>query len=68
MGVTGDLCLTARSTMASFVDSLVAPMSLINALIVALGLEKKEELSVYFEKLELIWNDTALYSSGIDKR
>ncbi len=48
MGETADICLTARSTMASFVDSLVAPLSLINALIVSLGMEKKEELSRYF--------------------
>jgi DNA-binding MurR/RpiR family transcriptional regulator len=64
MGLTADHCLTARSTMASFVDSLVAPLSLINALIVSLGMEKKEELSAYFEKLEIIWDDTAIYSNG----
>ncbi|MEG1875885.1 MAG: MurR/RpiR family transcriptional regulator, partial [Angelakisella sp.] len=40
-----DIMLLARSDMASFVDSLVAPLSLINALIVALGLRKKEEIS-----------------------
>ena len=68
MGKTADYCLTARSTMASFVDSLVAPLSLINALIVSLGMEKKGELSTYFEKLELIWNDTAIYSNGEEKK
>ncbi|MBE5761990.1 MAG: MurR/RpiR family transcriptional regulator [Clostridiales bacterium] len=62
MGQTADICLTANSSMASFVDSLVAPMSLINALLVALGIEKKQELSAFFEKLEIIWNDTAIYT------
>lgn len=62
MGQTASLCITARSSMASFVDSLVAPMSLINALIVALSIEKKQELSAYFAKLEDIWTDTAIYN------
>lgn len=61
-----DHCLTARSSMASFVDSIVAPMSLLNALIVALGMEKKQELAAYFGKLEIIWNDTAIYSGVSD--
>ncbi len=41
--------------MLSFVDSLVAPMSLINAFIVAIGMEKKEDITTYFEDLEMIW-------------
>ena len=40
-----DACLTARTDMASFVDSLSAPISVINALLVALGLHRKEALS-----------------------
>jgi DNA-binding MurR/RpiR family transcriptional regulator len=59
-----DLCLIAHSNMASFVDSMVAPLSLLNALIVALSLEKKEEVSRYFEKLEIIWDDTAIYGGS----
>ena len=38
-----DVTLLASSNMVSFVDSLVAPMSLINALIIAVGMEKREE-------------------------
>ena len=47
--------------MLSFVDSLVAPMSLINALIVSIGIEKKEEITSYFEDLEAIWNKYNVY-------
>ena len=56
-----DHSLLAKSDMASFVDSLVAPMSLINALIVAVGLEKKEDIAQTFAKLENIWEDYDVY-------
>ena len=46
------VCLTAKSDMASFVDSLVAPLSIINALVVAIAREKQSELEETFEKLE----------------
>ena len=45
-------CLTARTDMASFVDSLAAPLSLINALIVSVGLRRKEERSGHFARVE----------------
>lgn len=47
--------LMARSDMISFVDSLVAPLSMVNALIVAVGLKKREEVSRTYELLERIW-------------
>jgi DNA-binding MurR/RpiR family transcriptional regulator len=53
--------LKARSDMASFVDSLVAPLSLIDALIVAVGLKKREEISQTFQKLEHIWDEYNVY-------
>ena len=56
-----DTLLLARSDMASFVDSLVAPLSLINALIVAVGLRKKNEISATFSRLEQIWDDYNVY-------
>lgn len=56
-----DHTLLARSDMASFVDSLVAPLSLINALIVAVGLVKKAEISTEFHELEKIWYDYRVY-------
>lgn len=55
--------LIARSDMASVVDSLVAPLSLINALIVATVLEKKDEVTDTFKELELVWNHQGVYDS-----
>lgn len=56
-----DISLIASSDMLSFVDSLVAPMSLINALIVSIGAEKKEDITSSFEDLENIWNRYNVY-------
>ncbi|MBS4539945.1 MurR/RpiR family transcriptional regulator [Clostridium sp. D2Q-11] len=56
-----DYTLEAKSNMVSFVDSLVAPMSLINALIIALGIKNKNEVSTYFSKLESIWDEYNIY-------
>ncbi len=55
------MTLTARTDMASFVDSLAAPLSMINALIVALGLRKKDELSEHFTLMEGIWDANKVY-------
>ena len=55
--------LLAHSDMASFVDSLVAPLSLINALIVAVGLKKRDEVSKTFAELEKIWDDYQVYEN-----
>lgn len=57
-----DYTLLAQSNMASFVDSLVAPMSVINALIIAVGLKEKEQISLSFEKLERIWDEHRVYA------
>jgi DNA-binding MurR/RpiR family transcriptional regulator len=56
-----DLTLTARTDMASFVDSLAAPLSVINALLVTLGLHRKEALSQHFKQLESIWETYEVY-------
>jgi DNA-binding MurR/RpiR family transcriptional regulator len=56
-----DMSLFARSDMASFVDSLVAPLSLINALIVAIGMRRKTEVYNTFESLEKIWDEYQVY-------
>ncbi len=56
-----DITLVAKSDMASFVDSLVAPMSLINALIVAIGNQKKSEIAKSYEALEKIWDEYNVY-------
>ncbi|MGI6621787.1 MAG: MurR/RpiR family transcriptional regulator [Clostridiaceae bacterium] len=59
-----DYCLYARSDMASFVDSLVAPLSMINALIVAIGLKRKKQIYDNLEKLEKIWDEYQVYDKG----
>ena len=56
-----DQCLTAKSDMASFVDSLVAPLSLINALIVALGQRRRTQVADYFDRMETIWEEYHVY-------
>ena len=53
--------LTARSDMASFVDSLVAPLSLVNALLVAVSQRKNEDLAQTFHRLEEIWEKYNVY-------
>lgn len=53
--------LMARSDMASFVDSLVAPLSLVNALLVAVSQRKNEDLSNTFHTLEDIWEEYNVY-------
>ena len=55
--------LIARSDMASIVDSLVAPLSVINALVVALCLKKQKEVISTLETLEEIWGEYQVYSS-----
>ena len=58
---TADICLMAKSDMSSFVDSFAAPLSLINALIVALGQRRRTEVSEYFNKMEKIWAEYDVY-------
>jgi DNA-binding MurR/RpiR family transcriptional regulator len=57
-----DYKLYARSDMASFVDSLVAPLSLINALIVAIGMKNYANASNCYEELEKIWDKYDVYT------
>ena len=54
--------LIARSDMASIVDSLVAPLSVINALVVALCMKKQDEVVDTLETLEEIWGEYQVYS------
>ena len=55
--------LVAQSDMASFADSLVAPMSVINALIVAVARENKEQLSERLHRLEQVWDEYSVYQT-----
>ena len=61
---TATLTLLAKSDMASFVDSLVAPLSLINALIVSIGRKKNDDLSETFATLEQIWDEYEVYEKA----
>lgn len=57
-----DCLLTAQSDMASFVDSLVAPLSIINALIVAIAKQKQKEVAERFDRLEKVWDQYDVYA------
>lgn len=59
--------LIAKSDMASFVDSLVAPLSLINALIVAVGIKCKNQVYNTFGALERIWDEYGVYEKSEDE-
>ncbi len=54
--------LIARSDMASIVDSLVAPLSVINALVVALCMKRQDEVVETLESMEEIWDEYQVYS------
>ena len=55
--------LLARSEMATVVDSLVAPLSVINALIVSLFMKKPKEVTNKLDMLENLWEDYQIYSN-----
>ncbi len=56
LGLYSSCNLLARSDMASIVDSLVAPLSVINALIVSLCIKRQDEVIENLEMLEGVWN------------
>lgn len=56
--------LVAQSDMASYVDSLVAPLSLINALVVAVSRAREDEVRERLEKLEHIWDEYDVYDKN----
>ena len=62
-----DIKLFAKSSMASFVDSLTAPLSLINALLVSLGMHRKEHIQESLESLETLWSQYRVYETGRDR-
>ena len=61
LGQCSDHVLIAKSDMVSLVDSLVAPLSVVNALIVAIAAKKEKELSQTFANLERIWDAYEVY-------
>jgi len=56
-----DISLCARSDMISFLDTLVAPLSLVNALVVAVSEKAPGDLYENFERLERIWDEYGVY-------
>ncbi len=60
--------LVAKSSMVSFVDSLVAPLSVINALVAASAREKREDVYNDFRALEEIWDEYQVYRTGGEGR
>lgn len=67
VGQFADHVLVAKSDMVSLVDSLVAPLSLINALIVATAQRRESELSRTFGELERIWDKHGVYERASDE-
>lgn len=63
---SADKLLLAKSDMASYMDSLVAPLSLINAIIVSISLKKKDEIASIFERLENVWDQYDIYDKAQD--
>ncbi len=62
-----DQVLVAQSDMVSFVDSLTAPMSLINAVVVSVARKKQEELTARLRLLEDIWDEYDVYDKSSDR-
>ena len=61
LGQDCDHVLLVKSDMVSLVDSLVAPLSVTNALIVAIAAKREKELSKTFNDLERIWEEFNVY-------
>jgi DNA-binding MurR/RpiR family transcriptional regulator len=59
-----DSKLYAKSDMASFIDSLAAPLSIINALLVAIGRKKQDTIKETFRDLETIWEEYDVYEKS----
>lgn len=64
IAANADLKLFAKSDMASFIDSLAAPLSIINALLVAIGRKKQATVKETFRELETIWEEYDVYEKS----
>ena len=67
LGQCSDHVLVAKSDMVSLVDSLVAPLSLVNALIVAVAAKREKELAQTFANLERIWDEYDVYEKQAER-
>lgn len=68
LGQNSDYVLVAKSDMVSLVDSLVAPMSVVNALIVALAADREQQLAKTFDTLERVWEEYHVYEKRDDAK
>lgn len=68
LGQHSDYVLLAKSDMLSLVDSLVAPLSVVNALIVALASGREHILSKTFDALERVWEEYNVYEKRVENR
>ena len=66
LGQISDYVLVAKSDMVSLVDSLVAPLSVVNALIVALATGREVEMEKTFDTLEKVWEEYHVYETKAD--
>ena len=66
LGQNSDYVLVAKSDMVSLVDSLVAPLSVVNALIVALASKREHELARTFNSLEKLWEEHHVYEKQVE--
>ena len=66
LGQNCDHVLVTKSDMVSLVDSLVAPLSVVNALVVAIAAQREEELAKTFSSLENIWEEYNVYEKQDD--
>lgn len=66
LGQHSDHVLVAKSDMVSLVDSIVAPLSVINALIVALTAGQEQNLAKTFDALEQVWAEYNVYEKRVD--
>lgn len=68
LGQVSDRVLCAKSDMVSLVDSLVAPLSVVNALIVSIAAKREKELHRTFETLEHIWDQYHVYEKQVENQ
>lgn len=68
LGQHCDKVIVTKSDMVSLVDSIVAPLSVVNALIVALASGQEQSLKRTFDALEQVWEEYNVYEKRVDNR
>ncbi len=63
-----DVSLLGKSNMATFVDSLVTPLALINSIIINIGMREKDDIVKYFDLLENVWEKYSIYNQDFDNK